>query len=240
MASRKTIDPRYLRILPKYLKLTPETKALAKPPTVLNASMNDYVAHFLEALAGPPLTCFVFPFDAGVKAALRQEQQQQTAAPAVKGESLGTYYYRKRTLEALQHIGLNIHGGMQKIHGLREVIRKTRKRGFSMSSVVVVDAEKARKYVDLGVRLDATTLLHDEATSLEQAVRNYAVILELMAPGDDNNGISDGDHETTVKKPGGETHDDFMWEQGCETFRRATKLRYRQVIEDVVLEEKVC
>lgn len=75
-----------------------------------------------------------------------------------------------------------MRGGITGIDRIRvgSIIQQS---GFSTASILVTDAEKARRYVNIGVHLDAISLMHEIPKSLEEAVKNYALLLQLTKGG---------------------------------------------------------
>ena len=147
------------------------------------------------------------------------------------------FLFREKTIEALQHVSLDIRGGILQLHRLRKSIvnEKAVGAGCPTHALIVTNSEKARKYINIGVEVNATTLMHQNPTTLEEAVNNYSLILSLTSPNNESPRTA-----KEIDKDISETTDtDEIWELKREKFILDVRDRYREVMMDMVMEEKV-
>jgi hypothetical protein len=105
--------------------------------------------------------------------------------------------------------------------------------GCPAQAFIVTNPEKARKYINIGIEVNTTTLMHQNPTTIEEAVNNYSLILSLTSPNNES--------PRTVKeidKDISETTDtDKIWELKREKFILDVRDRYREVMMDMVMEK---
>jgi hypothetical protein len=107
--------------------------------------------------------------------------------------------------------------------------------GCPARAFIVTTPEKVRKYINIGIEVNATTLMHQNPTTIEEAVNNYSLILSLTSPNNESPRTA-----KEIDKDISETTDtDKIWELKREKFILDVRDRYREVMMDMVMEEKV-
>jgi hypothetical protein len=145
-------------------------------------------------------------------------------------------------LRALRDAGLDFHGGITAFRGIcRYILRKRRPIWASLpnSNVLVVDAEKARKDVNLGVHIG--TDIPEHPLTLAEAADAFAKISALVTDRGSVEQVEIMIKDDTVES----------WHRTADRisalkrtrFRLQTKERYRQILLDMAhgerLEEQV-
>lgn len=220
-------------ILPKYLELTPETKRLATEHITNGASKDTEFAHYINTLTNPGIG---YRYDgshlddSGLK-------QRRALDSHMSHKPLNIFYHREKCLQAFRHIGLDVRGGIASIDRTR-CQTKANHTSFLTDSILVTDAAKARKYVNIGVHVKAISLMHDIPKTLEEAVKHYALFLYL-----NKNGFR------TVKEIENEiencrlaasiSENERIWELEREKFKLKVRDQYRGVVAEMVMEEEV-
>jgi hypothetical protein len=217
------------------VELTSEAKCIAKEFGTFSAGIKDNFAHYLLHLAD----CRPYQYWLQEKYANEEEvDKRQNSVIGAHTMTRTQFFHREKTIEALQHIGLDFRGGLVRLHRLRNniIYAKLPCAGFPMQALIVTDPEKARRYINIGVEVNATTLMHQNPTTLEEAVNAYSLILSLTSPNNESprtvKGISEEISEATDT--------DLIWELKREKFILDVRDRYREVVADMVMEEKVC
>jgi hypothetical protein len=149
-------------------------------------------------------------------------------------DPLSIFFHRDKCLQAFRHIGLDIRGGIANI----DRIRHYSKTGFGTASILVMDADKARRYVNIGVHVDAMSLMHENPTTLEEAVKNYALLLELTKEKFRTPKKIDQEIEDILPFDCTE-RDEIVWELRREKFILMVRDQYREVVAEMAMEEVV-
>ncbi|PVI01545.1 hypothetical protein DM02DRAFT_627584 [Periconia macrospinosa] len=162
-AESGSVDPQYLYILPTLFEVTDETKRLAWSKASDESDdgnqmvdKDKYHAKMLIAISES------FAHD-----------------PILEG--ITPTEFDAHCLEALRFFGLDVLGG---IDGMRTSIETSglEKGSISTALITVVDEDKARQYVKLGVKVNAITAMFSTPENLQDVVRDYGKVLELVAP----------------------------------------------------------
>ncbi|KAF2821850.1 hypothetical protein CC86DRAFT_426414 [Ophiobolus disseminans] len=102
---------------------------------------------------------------------------------ASNGEiSLHKYIQYCATIKILQVIGLDIHGGVVACQRAYRSMAATGRGGVACVALIVVDAEKARKYANLGVHIG--TDIPEHPSTLAEAAHAYAQLSYLVSDED--------------------------------------------------------
>ena len=217
------------------MKLTSEAKCIAKEFGTFSAGIKDNFAHYLFHLAD------CRPYEYWLQESYANKEEVDKRQNSVIGAHTMTrtqFLHREKTIEALQHIGLDFRGGLVRLHSLRKniVYAKLPCAGCPTQALTVTNPEKARRYINIGVEVNATTLMHQNPTTLEEAVNAYSLILSLTSP--NNESLR---RVKEIDKDISETTDmELIWELKREKFILDVRDRYREVVTDMVMEEKVC
>ncbi|KAF2032109.1 hypothetical protein EK21DRAFT_110319 [Setomelanomma holmii] len=157
MADMEPVDPQYKWILPPGLELLPSAK--------LPISSNHIVATSNEATA-------IFYVNA-----LAHEIRVALCPPSLRK---GDYTYFKlmhKSHEALKALGLDIRVGLEALCQWK-VQSCIHNIAFPLNAILVVDAEKARKYFDLRIHIGTDVPGH--SLTLDEAVDAYARVAALI------------------------------------------------------------
>jgi hypothetical protein len=97
----------------------------------------------------------------------------------VDDEEYNWTYLQLKIYESLQQVGLDFHGGI----GYFMKHRKQHKEAlrFSCVGILVMDEEKASEYVELGIKLESTTV--DNPATLKEAATLFSKIARLVDGG---------------------------------------------------------
>lgn len=139
-----------------------------------------------------------------------------------------TFVHRLKCLKTLRLVGLDVHGGLASLQKAFEQ-RTTSHPRHPMANLRVVDPEKARQYIKIGVHIG--TNIPEHPSTLQEAADPFAEVSGLV--------------QTTEMVPNLEekiaaSKDDVeKWTQKREVFRIKTKERYRQVLLDMAQEERL-
>jgi hypothetical protein len=217
------------------VELTSEAKCIAKEFGTFSAGIKDSFAHYLLYLAD------CHPYEYWVREKYFDKEEVDERRKAVIGLHTMTrtqFVHREKTIEALQHIGFDFRGGLVRLHKMREniIYAKLPCAGFPTQALIVTNPEKARRYINIGVEVNATTLMQQNPTTLEEAVNAYSLILSLTSPNNESpRTVKEIDKEISE-----DTDTDLIWELKREKFILDVRDRYREVVADMVMEEKVC
>ncbi|KAH7113273.1 hypothetical protein B0J11DRAFT_146271 [Dendryphion nanum] len=214
-------------ILPKYLTLTQEARRLASVPSYTEV-MESSFASYLSFLIGPAMAFEQLDDQATISKAQKLYQKY----PDVKDTGTTLIVHYSRCLDALHYIGLDIFGGLPKIIEERADMAKKHSAGFGTCSVIVRDYDRAHVYVELGLRLHPAALLHAYPSSLEEAVKFYHTILELINPGEQKQPTLQSIDEEMRATTDQHRH----WVLERAKVRLRVKEEYRQVLIDMAMD----
>lgn len=147
--------------------------------------------------------------------------------------SLHIFTHRLRCLEALQSIGLDVLGGLERLHTL--IQNSKGQHGIRTNALFIRDDVKASRYVELGMKLSATTLIHETPLALEEAAKYYTNIVSLVTPAN----AKPSTIEKLEKLIADQKNSTLAWELKREIFRLEAKERYREALVDLAVEERV-
>jgi hypothetical protein len=210
--------------------LTSETKRLAREYIEDGTNEDIAFAYYIYTLVNPTIGIIYDVSD--------QEEVQRRKCHAIEDpmvhDPLSVFFHREQCLQAFRHIGLDICGGIATI----DRVRHYSNTGFNTTSILVTDADKARRYVNIGVHVDAMSLMHEKPKTLEEAVKNYALLLELTK--EKFRTPKKIDQEIEDLLPFGCTErDEIVWELRREKFILKVRDRYREVVAEMAMEEMV-
>lgn len=140
------------------------------------------------------------------------------------------YFRRKMWLGSLQHVGLDVRGGLGRFSKLMDE-HYDKGTLLPTTSIIVVDAEKASKYFDIGMQVSATP---SYPQTLQEAAERYAQIAKLV---EDANGTTPTVKELD-KKIEEATDANVIWELKREKFRVQIKEKYKEMLLDMAVEER--
>jgi len=144
------------------------------------------------------------------------------------GQSLAWYHWYYIRLEfffALHCIGLDYHGGPDALLDTKHVGAKKR---FPTVGIIVCDPERASKYVDIGIRVDASLDI-EVPKNMAEAAQRY---LEMAALVDDQDGPATSCEEL-LESISACTDEHEKWCLRRELFRHRVKEKY----EDLLIEK---
>ncbi|KAF2114016.1 hypothetical protein BDV96DRAFT_647503 [Lophiotrema nucula] len=232
MSSQEEVDPDYLWILPKCFELTPEVRYERQMHEIVQFGSQASYLNRLNALANLQFRSTAMNWEDGPEhEQLHQEWQEflQEANLLAKEYSLISYMFHKECLEALQAVGLDVRGGLA---GLRKTMHEAKAAGLEYmptTRLLVRDAEKARKHINIGIHLNSDIVVHP--STLDEASGCYTTISSLVG-----NTLTMKDLTRKLEE---NPDEDESWLLAREIFRLETKERYRGMLIDVALEEKL-
>jgi hypothetical protein len=149
------------------------------------------------------------------------------------------YIVSKMALLSLSHIGLGIHGGLERLD-IMIVACCSKECRLPTTMIIINDPEKAQQYVDIGVNLKENSPQHAEPATFEQAVDNYTKILEVVGK-DEIAGMTEEEIDRKIENDqvGLGKLSDLKWEFEREKFRLGTRRRLRDAMIDKGIEERV-
>jgi hypothetical protein len=210
--------------------LTSETKRLAREYIEEGANEDLAFAYYIYTLVNPTSG---FMYDASDQDEV-QLRKHHALEDLMVHDPLSVFVYREKCLQAFRWIGLDIRGGFANIDRL---IRYS-KTGFGTASILVTDAERARKYANIGVHVDAMSLMHEYPKTFEEAVKNYALLLELTKENFRTPRKIDQEIEDLLPFVCTE-RDEIVWGLRREKFVLKVRDQYREVVAEMAMEEKV-
>ncbi|KAF1951317.1 hypothetical protein CC80DRAFT_553439 [Byssothecium circinans] len=247
MATQDTIDPQYTWILPQYLKPTDE----------LDAAVNHWEYDVETKVYSCSSACPTYikwlaygeenadekhhvPMDTPgshlrrTRALKKNYDEYGKDIPGIRNKEMFVHF--THALHALQQIGLDVHGGLERLVGIRLQSALSGK-GFPMTSILVVDPFKARTYVDIGIDLDSNQLFQKADPTLSDAAKSYVTCVKLIG---DDDGSHASDQEALRKFEadlGIGRFADLKWEFERERFRLQTRKKYKDALIAKALEE---
>lgn len=244
MANEGEVDPQWLckssssndslgltmqGILPEEFELTEAAKLKSLQYTEITLPIEDNFLVSLNHIANLPRTKDVgytfIPIEKEniVKAEYDMFQTQwiqhhNSIEQKAKQIDLAQYVRYKCMFVALCHVGLDYRGGLVEFVAGEEVL---------MPYILVKDAEKARKYVNIGVHIGID--IPEHPTTLKDAAIAYAKVSTLITEyldAEDVRGFMEEAHE----------NEDCWWAKR-QLFWYQTRERYRQALLDLAKEE---
>jgi hypothetical protein len=143
-------------------------------------------------------------------------------------------------LSTLQYIGLDIHGGLERLVSLmRECMSTPGTRKLPASSILVIDATIAEQWFDLGHHIENPKLLQDGPQTFNEAFDLYAKAKTLI-PNETRSGKSDKAAEADIAANlGSGKFSHLLWEFEREKFRLHVRRKLRDAMIDKAMEERV-
>jgi hypothetical protein len=151
----------------------------------------------------------------------------------------------KRCLLSLQHVGLDVRGGLK---GLYQVYRGyinhtwpcfSSCTAFPTPSIIVIDPQEAAKYFRIGVHLNNVGVSlsnYHAGDSLDQAMKIYSMIKELVHGHSRKNMPTEAELDANISATRDE---DLIWEYKRDKFRLTTVKKYRTIMIQKAIEENV-
>tara|TARA_R110002003_G_scaffold37_13_gene2208 strand:+ start:15332 stop:16054 length:723 start_codon:yes stop_codon:yes gene_type:complete len=213
-------------ILPQYLEILPWAKHTPFQQIIDSTNEEAMAIFYLNTLVQPS-TNVIFLEDRNIiDESMRSMWRDARASSSMKGSDIACFVLRHKSYEALKFLGLDIHGGVEKLHTCRQACTKY-KVGFPMSAITVTNAEKARKYVNLGVHIG--TDIPEHPSTLDEAIDACAKVSSLVGKSAPLGRASKQIESSQEVCP--------VWELRREEFRVKTRERYRQTVLDLAREE---
>ena len=216
-------------ILPMALELTPGTKLRAALPPLLASSEPDHSLYYLNALSEPWKNWLRNdPEGENITDILREESEKFIEEHNLDEETCdaANYAFYKRCLQALRDHGLDFKGGLHRLLEADQIAYEEVSH-LSLLSILVIDPDKAKKVVDLGLKLN--TAVPKYPTSLEEASTMYAKLDRLV-----NNSYTVKEIDKKIDK---EENEYEIWEWRREKFRIQTRDRYREMLINLARED---
>ncbi|KAF2251653.1 hypothetical protein BU26DRAFT_561466 [Trematosphaeria pertusa] len=253
MDKQKDLDPRYLWILPRDLQPTPQLQKEMEQITIEDDGQSWPATsagppgwpYYINALNNgtanmtkPPRN-IISPQLRAHRNVLRsvKAEYQQDKVPGIENEDDHVHF--RLTLAALQYIGLDVHGGLERLVRVK-LNCEEKKKAFPMTCIAVVDPGKARRYVNIGVHLGPDSPLRKPPATLEHAVRNYTKISDLVDPFNRVPGNADDRKmdEMIERSIGMGQRSHLNWEFERMKFRLQVRKEYREVLIDQAVKER--
>lgn len=116
------------------------------------------------------------------------EAARRSAPECLQKEELINFAHRFQCYEALKFIGLDMKGGMEQLHEAR-LVWKESKLGLPTAMVMVNNADRVARYVDLGVCVGKD--VSEVPGMLDQAHEAYGKIKALVGEGSGSGAVID-------------------------------------------------
>ena len=136
-------------------------------------------------------------------------------------------YYLLLSLEVLHWIGLSFHGGLNALLETQRVSESAGNFRFPTVGIIVCDPERASKYVDIGIRVDAGLDIEVPRDMAEAAQRYF----EIAALVDDQDGPPTHCEEL-LESVAACTAEQEKWCLRRELFRHTVKAKYEDILID--------
>jgi hypothetical protein len=133
----------------------------------------------------------------------------------------------REMLKVLRSIGLDIRGGLEYLIPTYRWVNCTKARSFPMSNILVTDAEKARKFINLGEHIGDDIAEHP--STLLKAAAAFALVSDLVTEKRSCEDLSIALRECQDEMA--------IWVGKRILFRLQTRERYRQILLDMAREE---
>ncbi|CAI6340777.1 unnamed protein product [Periconia digitata] len=219
-ANTHEVDPQYLYILPTFFTVTEELMRIAELKTYKPERI---YACILRSLANPA----------------KYPEHLRTRISDAQGV-LGTPGVSKDVNNALAWFGLSFH--QDSFNEISRVYNQAchLKIPILATHFLVEDEAKARKYVDLGVKVDPSTMMFSTPSSLAAAAQDHEKVLQLVQPYGWDRTITRCSHKVTTKIGGGLTFDRVCtWIEDRVAFREQVLEKYRKLVWTLALGDEV-
>ncbi|KAF1840177.1 uncharacterized protein K460DRAFT_399180 [Cucurbitaria berberidis CBS 394.84] len=233
MANEKDVDPQWLWILPETFELTEFAKLQLSRGEAFDLGIEHSFIFHLNAIADLPHrkgSGCIFISSEEFKSAQAEydsfqivwKQCHDNIAQQPPKVSLASYIHYKHMLEALRYVGLDYRSSL--IGFIAACVRFKR---LYTQGMLVQDAEKARKYVNIGVHIG--TDISEHPNTLKEAAVAFAKVSTLVSD------LTDVETRESIIE---NCHNDkYRWALKREIFWIQTKERYRQALLDLAREE---
>jgi hypothetical protein len=251
MALKEEIDPQYLcrselensvwvaltviGILPKYLEPTEE----------LQESQSAVCSRLLRSLSCGQIENLSKLTACGTLSGMNlsrpfnklSDQYKQADDKLQRTETESLYVTSKVIYKSLLYIGLDLHGGRERLVSIMLNCDRPKMRFPTTSSLVLVPV-KASKYFNVGVQVKMD-LYHGVPRTLDEAIIAYTAIKDLVP--DDTTGKKDGMiiESDIAEQLGSGKFSDLLWEFERGKFRLKTRKRFKNAMIDKAIEERV-
>jgi hypothetical protein len=187
----------------------------------LLSDQDDKALAFLNILVNNMACWDWIDLDATIARAIYHVQQNCPASLQQEDPSLLAYQHEQ--CQALKYAGLDIYGGLEQ---LNKTARESENAmtGFPTAVLRVVDPEKARKFVKIGIQIG--TDIPEHPSTLSEAADAYVKISSLV-----------NKEEERQDGPRGVDASSTAWLLERQKYRVAMEKKYRRILFDIAREE---
>jgi hypothetical protein len=155
------------------------------------------------------------------------------------------YTKMKRCLLSLQHVGLDVRGGLKRLYQIYQRCTdydwsgSSSRNAFPTAPIIVIDPQEAAKYFRFGVHLNkvsASLSNYHTKNPLDQATKIYSMIEEWVQSHSQQRTLCEEDLDARISAT---TDKNLIWEYKREKFGLATVKKYRAIMIQKAVEENV-
>ncbi|KAF1919434.1 hypothetical protein BDU57DRAFT_536425 [Ampelomyces quisqualis] len=229
-AIQDAVDPEYNWILPERMEIKSEISGGDVPFELFLKNTPDSIRTCLSSMAGIGTfaTSGIYFIAADKIWTALVDEKWRAFKSETKELDVTTFAHRFVCLETLQHIGLDVQGGVAMLNTAIEASQGS-KQALSMVRIIVENSEKARQYLNIGVQIGKD--IPEHPSTLEEAADAYAKVSSLI-----------NDNRTAMyleRKIAACTSESNLWAWKRLLFRINTKERYRQILLDLAQEQRL-